>query len=253
MLNKKILSLSVVLFLAIELILGILMFRPNLGDASRALRFGSVLLACAFCALFFERSWDYVLTQIAFVLAICADGFLVLPSPPIQLPGVFLFTASYLTYAALLYISEPRPAYRKLHLVLRIAIPCAALVATVLVLGEGCDTLALASVFCFANLGLNVIFAAHQFRRQAVLAVGFLLLFISDMILGLSFITPYIPMSTRSVPYRMVHSGFDFIWAFYLPAQVLLAFSLFAKRWNAARPACRKAPSEPDSEPAQTR
>ena len=235
MLNKKILPPVVISFLAIELVLGIFMFRPNLGDASRALRFGSVLLACAFCVLFFERSWDYALTQIAFVLAICADGFLVLPSSPIQFPGVILFTASYLTYAALLYISEPRPVYRKLHLVLRIALPCAALAATVLVLREGCDALALASVFCFANLGLNVLFAIQQFRRQAVLAVGFSLLFISDMVLGFSYISSYVALSARSMTYRMVNSGVDLVWAFYLPAQVLLALGLLSKqrgKWN---------------------
>jgi hypothetical protein len=245
--SKRALFSAAILFLVLEICMGILIFGPNMGDVSRGARFGAVCIALVFCALFFERTLEYGLTMAAFLLAVCADGFLALPAAPIQLPGVLLFSAAYLVYALRLYLCEPGRGQRRAHVIARITVPTAALLAAVLVLRERCDALALASVFCYANLALNLLFAALRFRRQAALALGFLLLFISDTVLGLTFITPYIPMSTRSMPYRMVHAGFDLIWAFYLPAQILLAFSLFAKRWHAAQPACRKASSEPAS------
>ena len=227
--SKKHIRIAVALFLAVELIVAILFLWTSMGYG-RLLRFLSVALACLFCLLFRERTWVYVTTQLGLFLSVGADAFLTLPSSPIQLPGVLCFAAAYLACAARLYVSESRPHRRKAQICWRVAVSCAAVVITVLVLGKGIDALAVAAVFCYVNLVLNFCFACTQFRQQAFMAMGLLLFMVSDAILGLLFAKPYFALVENPLLDSIIHSGVDLVWAFYLPAQVLLALSLVPAR-----------------------
>ena len=114
----------------------------------------------------------------------------------------------------------------------RITVSAMILIVAIFVLGERNDAVALISVLYYVNLILNFCFACAQFRKQSLMAIGLCLFIISDTILGLSFLDPYLTLKNHSVLDFIIHSGFDFIWAFYIPAQILLVFSLLPKHWR---------------------
>ena len=229
--SKKALAVSLTLFFAVETILGIL-FQTGFGNGAH-LRYATVVVACLFCALFAETSWDYLLTQLALILTVGADWFLVLPSTPNQLPGMIFFSAAQLSYAARLCLGEKNSNRLRIHLWLRAALSLLALAATVAVLGDGTDAVALISVFYYANLALNILFAWSQSPRELIMALGLTLFLCCDTLIGLAFLDGYLPVSETSVIYRVIysltHPGFDLAWAFYLPSQMLLAVSLLPK------------------------
>ena len=232
---------AAILFLSAETLLGIL-FQAGVGHG-RLLRFITVVLACLFCVLFAERSWEYLLTQSALLLTVCADWFLVLPPTPNQLPGMIFFAVAQSVYAARLYLSESSPLRRRLQLVLRTCLSAAAMAVTALVLGKDTDAVALLSLFYYANLIFNMILAWIQSPRQLPLAVGFTLFLLCDTLVGFAFLDSYLTVAEGSLIHRINHPGFDLAWAFYLPSQMLLSLSLFPKRWSP--PPHRHVPDHP--------
>ena len=48
--------------------------------------------------------------------------------------------------------------------------------------------------------------------------------------MGFSVLGEYVSLSPDALLYRLVNPGFNLIWAFYLPSQVLLALSLLPER-----------------------
>ena len=234
--NRPTLAVLVGCFLGIETTLGIL-FQTGHGNGAH-LRYATVILACLFCVLFAERTWDYLLTQLALIATVCADFFLVLPSVPNQLPGMLCFSVAQLSYAACLALAESRPRYLRIQLWSRGILSVAALAVTVAVLGRGADAVALVSIFYYVNLILNLAFAWTQLPHRILMAVGLTLFLLCDTVIGLSFLDGYLPVDKTSLIYRLIHPDFDLAWAFYLPSQMLLAISLLPKRWKAgSRPA----------------
>ncbi len=226
--SKPLLAGATVLFLIAETLLGI-RFQTG-GEDGRLLRFITVALACLFCVLFAERSWEYLLTQAALLLTVCADWFLVLPPSPKQLPGMMFFSAAQLLYAARLYRSEANSNRRRGQVISRVCLSALGMTATVLVLGKSTDAVALISLFYYANLILNVVFAWMQTPRQPLLAAGFTLFLLCDTLVGFAFLDGYVTVEEGSLIHRINHQGFDLAWAFYLPSQMLLALSLLPAR-----------------------
>ena len=228
--SRPALAVSVGLFLCIETVLGIL-FQTGFGNGAH-LRYTTVVLACPFCILFAERTWDYLMIQLALVATACADFFLVLPSSPNQLPGMLCFSVAQLSYATCLAYSESRPLYLRIQLWSRGILSVIALTVTIAVLGKSADAVALVSVFYYANLILNLAFAWTQLPHRILMAVGLSLFLLCDTIIGLSFLDGYLPVDKTSALYRLIHPDFDLAWAFYLPSQMLLSISLLPKRWK---------------------
>ena len=241
--NKAVLSLSVGVFFAAETVLGIL-FQTGHGNGAH-LRYATVVLACLFCILFFEKSWEYLTLQMALIATVWADFYLVLPPSPNQLPGMICFSMAQISYALSLCFTEKSPRRLRLWLWVRMILSVIAVAATFAVLGKGADAVAVVSVFYYANLALNIAMAWTQFPRRAVMAVGLSLFLCCDTVIGLSFLDGYLPVSETSFIYRIIHPGFDLAWAFYLPSQMLLAVSLLPKRWSESR----RAPAVPESTP----
>ena len=229
--SKNLILVAISLFLMAQILLTVCIFQTKAGDGD-LLRLLTMMAACVFCLLFIDRSWRYSTTQFAFLMALFGDFFLVLPSAPAQIQGVMFFTLSHFAYALRLYISEKRSAYRKMQIIVRAAVSVFAIGLTVLILKDKCDSVSLISIFYYVNLLLNFGFACTQFRDQFLLAIGFLLFIFSDTVLGLSFLDPYLELAEGSVLDFIIHSGFDFIWAFYIPAQIFLVFSLLPKHWR---------------------
>ena len=241
--NKAVLSLSVGVFFAAETALGIL-FQTGRGNGAH-LRYATVVLACLFCILFAERSWEYLTIQWALVATVWADFYLVLPPSPNQLPGMICFSMAQISYALSLCFTEKSPRRLRLWLWVRMILSVIAVAATFAVLGKSADAVAVVSVFYYANLVLNIIVAWTQLPRKIVTAVGLTLFLCCDTVIGLSFLDGYLPVSETSFIYRIIHPGFDLAWAFYLPSQMLLSVSLLPKRWSESR----RVPAVPESTP----
>ena len=226
--NRPTLAVLIGIFLGVETMLGIL-FQTGFGNGAH-LRYATVVLACLFCILFAEKTWDYLLTQLALIATVCADFFLVLPSTPNQLPGMLCFSVAQLSYAACLAYSERRPRYLRIQLWSRGILSVAVLVITLAVLGRGADAVALISMFYYVNLILNLVFAWTQLPHRILMAVGLTLFLCCDTVIGLAFLDGYLPVDKTSLIYRIIYPGFDLAWAFYLPSQMLLATSLLSKQ-----------------------
>ena len=232
--NRPTSAVLVGIFLGVETTLGIL-FQTGFGNGAY-LRYATVVLACLFCILFAEKTWDYLMIQLALIATVCADFFLVLPPTPDQLPGMLCFSAAQLSYAACLALSESRPRYLRIQLWIRGILSVIALVVTVAVLGKGADAVALVSMFYYVNLILNLAFAWTQLPHRILMAVGLTLFLLCDTVIGLSFLDGYLPVDNTSLIYRIIHPGFDLAWAFYLPSQMLLSISLLPKQWKKITP-----------------
>lgn len=219
-----------------ECLLGVLVQTTG-GAVNTACSYAVVLLACGFTLLFFEPTLSYVATQLALVTTVCADYFLVVREPRVQLTAMLFFSVTQLSYFARLYKEDTNKKRRKVHVLTRIAVSLFALLLTWLVLRENTDAVAMISIFYFANLLLNVLFAFLNFEKPGLLATGLLLFSLCDLFIGLSLIEGYVPLAEGSFLYHLAHPGFNAAWIFYVPSQALLALSLLPKRLRTAKSA----------------
>jgi hypothetical protein len=223
--RKKILSYATVGFALTEIALGIILQTAG-GDLTKYTRFSAVVLACLFCILFAARQRDYLLTQVAFICTVCADYFLIMTPVLQQLPAMLFFSVTQIAYFLRIYLNDESKSRRTWHIALRASLSVIAVTATLLILGSAADAVAVVSMFYYANLITNVIFSFINFKSSPVLAVGLLLFSLCDAVIGLDFLDGYISVASNSFIYKIIHPGFDLAWAFYLPAQTLLALSL---------------------------
>ena len=226
--KKLILSLTAA-FLIVESILGVLLQTVQ-DDAPINLRYTTVILVCLFCVSFAEKSLSFLFTQIALFGTVVADFFLVYLDEIQQLPAMIFFSVVQLAYFLRLYYEDINRTRRKAHVIVRAAISVAIILITLAVLGESADAVALVSMFYYANLALNAIFAFISFKKNPIFAIGLLLFILCDTVIGFSLIDEYLPLSEDSFIYKIISPGFDLAWAFYLPSQALIAVSLLPKR-----------------------
>lgn len=228
--KKALLALSTI-FLCVQAILGVLLQTAQ-SAVPFNLRYTAILLACLFCVLFAEKSFSYLFTQIALLFTVGADYFLVLRTDARQLPAMLLFSVVQIAYFLRLYLEDTSKTRRLVHLIVRAALSLVAIGITAAVLGSKCDAVALVSMFYYANLILNAVFACISFGKNPLLAIGLVLFILCDTVIGLSLIDPYLTLPESSPIYAIIHPGFDLAWAFYLPSQALLAISLLPCRFK---------------------
>lgn len=227
--NKKILIGAVAAFSTVEAVLGYILQTAG-GELVPTLCFTSVVLACLFCAVFAERSYVYLLTQLALVCTVCADFFLLITPVRQQLPAMLFFSVTQLSYFLRLYLCDENKTRRAWHIGVRCAASVVAVAATFIVLGPSSDAVAVVSMFYYANLLTNIVFAFIQLEKPGLFAIGLLLFAMCDALIGFAFLDGYLPIPADSFIYKIIHPGFDLAWAFYLPSQTLLAISLLPRR-----------------------
>lgn len=216
-------------FFAIEATIGVIMHTEGGGGAD-FLKFSSIVFACLFCIIFAERNFSYLFTQLALVFTVISDYFLVLGVVDNKTLAMIFFSCAQICYFLRLYFEEKRATVKKIHLIVRISVSALILPVTALVLGKNCDALALVSMFYYANLVLNAIFAYIRFKDSPLFAIGLTLFILCDTVIGLSSLKHYFPIDMSSLFYKILHPGFDLGWAFYLPSQALLSASLLPHR-----------------------
>ena len=229
--NQKILLGASVAFLCVMAVLGVLLQTVQ-GSVPVNLRYASVVLACLFCVAFAEKSASYFLTQLALIFTVGADYFLVYRTDMLQLPAMLCFSVVQIAYFLRLYFEDGSRTHRRVHVILRAVLSVLVLGVTAAVLGRTCDAVAMVSMFYYANLVLNAIFACMSLGKNPIFAVGLVLFILCDTVIGLSMIDAYLPVAGDSLLYRVLSPGFDLAWAFYLPSQALLAVSLLPSRWK---------------------
>ena len=226
--NKKLLVILSVIFLTAEAALGVLLqTAQHLTPIN--LRYTAVVLACLFFILFAEKSLSFLFTMLALVCTVGADYFLVYSEEMQQLPAMLFFSVTQTAYFLRLYFEDNNKSRRLVHLICRAVLSIIAVGATFAVLGSSADAVAAVSMFYYANLILNIVFAFIAFKKSWVFAIGLLLFALCDTVIGLSLINTYLPISEDSFIYKLINPGFDLAWAFYLPSQALLAVSLLPK------------------------
>ncbi|MBR2352945.1 MAG: hypothetical protein IKA76_00390 [Clostridia bacterium] len=221
--RRVLLGLSGV-FVAAEVTLGVLL-QVSEGRGPAIYSYAAVILACLFFVLFFERTHSYVWTQLALLLTVCADYFLVWSEEQQKLPAMVCFLGVQLAYGMRLWMEESSRG-RMWQGLLRGAISVFAMALTWMVLGENADALALVSMVYYANLFSNLLCSAIRFRERWLLSVGFFLFLLCDTVIGLSMLGDYLSVAKEEWLQRLLHPGFNLAWVFYLPSQVCLALSL---------------------------
>lgn len=215
-------------FILVELCLSVAVHTVG-GRTNDFISVGAIAICCLFAVIFFKKEADYILVQTALFCTVMADVCLLILQPRNQLLAMLFFSVTQICY--FLRISKTEKRLRKAHIILRISVTLAALVATAVVLKDKTDPLSLISLFYFANLGVNTLWAFLDFRTSRLFAVGLLLFLLCDVCIGLSVMSEaYIPVSEGSFIYQIIHPGFNLAWCFYIPAQVLIVLSLAEKR-----------------------
>lgn len=208
-----------VVFLLIEAILYYLIL-----TVGGSLLVWSSYLSIVICFLYALIHWrtgnPFLIAGLACTVA--ADFCLVVCTPIQQLYGMIAFLAAQTMYAIMLYRAAPN---QKL-LAARGVLTVVAIAAAILILEEKTDSLALVSICYYANLIMNTIEAFTQFRHRKLFPIGLVLFILCDTVIGLQVASgAYLPIADDSLIYRIIFSGFNLAWLFYLPSQVLIALS----------------------------
>lgn len=228
--NKKVLLISSVAFVLFEIALGFYRELSNV-ERFRELSFLIIVNACVFCVLFAENSKRYYLTQCALVFTVLADFYLVLLEPIKQLPAMIFFSGTQLFYFLRIFFAEENKKIRKANVITRVALSIIAMIIPFFVLGEKVDALSVVSLFYYANLISNIVFAFINFKKLPLLAIGLVLFICCDTLIGLDvMMSSYVQVRNRSFLDLLIHPGFDLAWAFYIPSQAILSISLLPER-----------------------
>ena len=180
--------------------------------------FSSIVL----CALFVLTTTDKPLLLGGMIFTVAADFFLIICNPIQQLYGMLFFLVVQFLYAIFLH----RQSFSKWWLLVRVGLMAVIAGIALVILKDKADPLAIVSVLYYANLFLNAVMAFGRFRNFPLLAIGFTLFILCDSVIGLQVASQgYLPIPEGSALHKLLFSGFNLAWFFYLPSQVLIALT----------------------------
>ena len=188
--------------------------------------FLAVVLSMLFAFLSIQRSKSYIFTQIALSATVCADVFLVVIEPMIQLPAMIFFSITQICYFLRIFFETKSILERKIHLILRISLSIVIIVVTIIVLKKNTDPLSLVSMFYYTNLALNLVFAFIHFKKSPFMAIGLLLFLFCDTIIGFNIMADGYLSGSFVDWINNLFSKANWAWIFYVPSQTLLGASL---------------------------
>lgn len=228
--SRSALLVAVLLFVTVEVTLGVLL-QVTPTPVCWHFSFLAVVLACAFCLLLAARTPAYALTQIALALTVFSDSILVYGRTGYTVLAMCAFSLVQLVYGVRILLAVGR--YRGLQLAVRGGISVIAVLAVGVVVGGAADALAYISLFYFANLLVNAVFAWTVGDRPPLLAIGLLLFVLCDIFVGFSMLSEYLPLPDTPLVAFLASPPINMAWVFYLPCQVLLSLSLLPAKWRA--------------------
>lgn len=153
---------------------------------------------------------------------VAADFCLVICDPVQRLWGMVFFLAAQFLYAIRLHSAGKNNAL----MIIRVIVTAIAVAITVVVLGDNTDALAIISLCYYANLIMNIVAAYSRFSKDAFLFFALVLFILCDTVIGLQVASgSYFPIGENSFLYRLIFMDFNLAWFFYLPSQVLIAWT----------------------------
>ena len=204
-------------FIAVAAVLYyIIIFAP--GNILRSAQYGAIVACFLFAALHLKKGNRWIVAGLLFTLG--ADYCLVVCQPIQQLWGMVFFLGTQTCYAICLWLRRKNWGL----LWARLGLVVVAEAVTVIVLGKNADPLALVSLAYYAMLIMNILVAFTQWKKDRLLPIALVLFLLCDTVIGLQVMSGgYLPIAEGSVLHRIIFSGFNLSWFFYLPSQVLLA------------------------------
>ncbi len=188
--------------------------------------FISVLISCAFACLAFSKTKSYFFIQSRLIFTVIADVFLVLCDPIIQLPAMVSFSITQICYFLKLYFETNNKIEKYVHIAVRSVAVFVVIIATFAVLKEKTDALSIVSMFYYANLFVNIVFAFIHVRKSSTFAIALLLFILCDTAVGFKELSNgYLSGGIIDVVNNVL-SGANWAWIFYVPSQALISFSL---------------------------
>ena len=185
-----------------------------------------IISSCMFCAVVSDGSRSWLFTQLGLLGTVGADFFLVFLPVQRRVPGLIFFCMAQAAYFLRIYFEDQNRTRRKIHLAVRGAASVAALIITPVVLGPRLDAVALISVFYYANLICNVIFAFINFRQSGVFALALLAFILSDTLLGFQSLSSYFLIPRGSFIFYAVQIGKRIFYPLYILSQVTIPLSV---------------------------
>ena len=223
--NKNIQISLIAIFVLIETILCVLV-QTTSGNLLVFVSFLAIVLSFVFSLITIKKNYNYILTSIGLLTTVCADIFLVVLNPIIQLPAMIFFSITQICYFIRIYLNQNDRKIRIIHLVVRILLVVIALIATIIVLKENTDLLSLISLFYYANLLVNVVFSFITNKKSLLFSIGLACFAMCDLFIGFSVLNDsYIELKEGTLLYFLANPGFNIAWIFYIPSQTLIALS----------------------------
>lgn len=209
----------------LEIIIMFLM--NNVSGMFSVFSYAYIVCAAIFCALFREKTPDYIFTQLGLIATLAADFFLVLLPVQERLPGMICFCAVQILYFLRIYFADQNKTRRMVHLILRIVLSVGIVAVTLAVVGIYADPVIVFSTLYYVNLLLNAIFAFINLGSSGIFAIGLLCFVVSDTVIGFHEMDDYIGAQpiVEEVMTQIKRSKIDLIYGFYLPAQAFIAMS----------------------------
>lgn len=226
MLNKvKNLTPFIIVFCLIEGVLGYLI-QTTSSLLCSYLSFSSIALSFIFCLLLFRKEIEHKITVLALFFTLWADFFLcgIVSFKFIQELAMLFFVGTQTCYFLRIFINQTKKE-KIVHLSIRIPVFLFAIILTAIVLKENTNFLSLISLFYYANLLVNVVFAFIKFKKAPLLAIGLLLFSLCDVFVGLSMIDGFMHIPDGSLIYQIKNIPLNMAWLFYVPSQTVLALS----------------------------
>ena len=200
------------------------------------------IVAIAVCAamarIFYYRDFRGRLLFFGLCFTLVSDIFLV------ALEGVFSSYQSFgmtsFSIVQLLYFVylntyvETKESKKVIYIIRAIGIIVVE-VTTIIVLKSKYDYLSFISMFYFANIVLNLATSLCLIKKNPLFAIALIFFVLCDVIVGLSMADgSYLALDSESILYKIIHPGFNIIWLFYLPSQVLITLTVLVERGKSA-------------------
>ena len=215
--------MGLLIFIIIELSLTVLVQLTS-GVFNTIVSFSAVV--CAFLYSLLNYNKKNILIIIGLLTTVCADIFLVVVDPMKQNLAMSFFSITQICYLIYIYNSQNK-FQQKIHIIVRTITVAISFLATIIVLKDNTDFLSLISLFYYANLVVNIIFAFVVKNKNILLIIGLILFACCDFLIGISIINEsYLSLKEGTFLYFIANPGFNLAWIFYVPSQTLISLSI---------------------------
>lgn len=240
-------NIAAVLFVAAEATLFYLIHISKV-SSDISLRYLSIQIAAAFSLIFItlrmaERNGKFpeilhaskkeILLVLAMLCTLAADYFLVAIPEMKRMEGMICFLGTKL-FISLYLLMGAKKEKRKMHLTVRAVATLVIVIITFAVLLESADALAIVSVIYYVNLIISMVLAPSSKPGGILLCIGLLLFALCDINVGLTVLNDLYGGGISEIPllHKILYSGIDLAWIFYLPSQTVIPLTILPGKKN---------------------